>query len=396
MKKPLLGVAAALAQTVLVLGLLLWVRPLAAVNALIDRAFRVPGKASKLVPTRRNPDLHETSFGDNPLASFRHLAATWAKHPGAKRVVFAGNSQLQFVTLADDEPWTDQPEPTAVDWVAEQYAASGRPVVCYRLSAGALSYTEALWSLLYLVNHPEVKPDAFVLQANYQGFWNSGLRSGMLTLLDDPAFAAAAAHLAQPGSSLFAEAFEQAIQKHAAEQDRRTKGPGPAAAGTTLPAGHHLETRVREALDANFPLFRQRGEHKVDLLNTLYRGRIYLLGLRASSARSISGPRLDRSRASLEAIAAVCRANGVRMMIYDAPLNPRVSLFKTAADRSGYVDYLARFSRERQVPLFDLSAIVPERFWGRLLDGPEPLHLSRAGHKQLASVLFEKLGEQGF
>ena len=398
MKHPLAGAVAGLAQTAALLGLMLWARPMSGVNALIDRAFGVPRTASEHIPTRRNPDLHETSFGENPLASFRHLAGAWAKHPGAKRIVLTGNSQLQQVMLASDESLTGQPELTAVDWLAERYASAGpkRPkTVCYRLSAGALSYVEMHWMLLYLVDHAEVKPDVLVFQANYQGFWNAGLRDGMLSLLDDPAFAAAVQEMARPGSSLFAGTFQQAIEKHRLNQAQR-QTPGGGDSGGGQPAGQRLETKAREALTSVSPLFDHRGEHKEDFLNILYRGRVYLLGLRASSARSLSGPRLDRSRASVEAIAALCRERNIRMIAYDAPVNPRVSLFKTGADRAGYLEYLARFSKQSQVPLLDFSTIVPEGAWGRLLDGPDPLHLSRAGHRHLADALFAQLGERGF
>ena len=401
MKSPVVYAAAALIQTALLTGLLLWARPMSAINAAIDRVLRVPASASQHVPARRNPDLHELSFGENPIESFRHLAGAWTKHPGVRRIVLTGNSQLQQVTLAGDESLMAQPEATVVDWLSESYAAPlppRSPALCYRLSAGALSYTEMLWMLLYLANHDEVKPDVLVLQANYQGFWNAGLRDGMLSLLDDPAFAAAAAAMARPGSSPFAETFEQAIEKHRANRalQQQHRAGAAAQAPAWQPAGQILETRTRETLTAVFPLFNQRADHKEDFLNILYRGRVYLLGLRASSARSLSGPRLERSRASLEAIAALCGDRGIRMVVYDAPVNPRVSLFKTEADRAGYLSYLARFSKQSGVPLWDLSAAVPDGAWGRLLDGPDPLHLSRAGHRRLAEALFAKLGEQGF
>ena len=129
---------------------------------------------------------------------------------------------------------------------------------------------------------------------------------------------------------------------------------------------------MREALDANFPLFRQRGEHKVDLLNTLYRGRIYLLD--CQSACPISGPRFDRA-ARAWAI-AVCH-NGVRMMTATHRRPARVVSSKRRPTGAA-MSTISLGSPGTAVPPFDLSAIVLEISGGST--GPEPLHLSRAGH----------------
>ena len=384
--------AFAVFQTLALLGVLLWLRPVGAVNRAIDWLAGLSPEAAMTIPVRRQPDLHETSLGDAPKASFERLAARWHDVAPRRRVLFTGNSQMQMAVLAPNERLRPEPERTYFDWVAEGLA--GRGVSCYRLSAGALSYSEALWYLTYLTGRPETTPGIVILQTNYAGFANGGVREGIAALLDDEAFAARIEKLAADPAWALSEPAREALARHRRQREASGPATGASPAGETAAAGHRLETATRAWLDRAVPGLAIRDLHKVDVYSLLFRARVHVARIRSGGARSIAPARLAASRAALEAIAALCRERGIRLIIFRAPVNPSVTLFKTESDRTGYEEFLAGLCKRYGGTLLDFEASVPAAEWGNGVDGPDPLHLGRAGHKRLAELLIERIAPQ--
>jgi hypothetical protein len=117
----------------------------------------------------------------------------------------------------------------------------------------------------------------------------------------------------------------------------------------------------------------------------LYRARIYFLRIKPSTARSIMGPQLTRSQAAVEAIAESCRNAGVRLAIFTAPVNPAVSLYRSPDDKSRFQSFVRATAERYRVPVADLEASVAAQFWGRQLNGPDPLHMGRAAQAVVAA-----------
>src|SRR5206468_10178899 len=162
-----------------------------------------------------------------------------------------------------------------------------------RLSAPNLGYTEALWYLMYLVTHPCVTPTDLVLQLNFETFRKTGIRDRLLDLLDDPAFAAAAEREAASAAT-YGPMLQQAINRYRTQKITTTgqkaeAGAATAATGVSLSegAGAALETTMRRTLD-RAPAFRARSRIKGEFVNSLYLGRVYFLGIKTSTKRSVS------------------------------------------------------------------------------------------------------------
>jgi len=350
--------------------------PFDAANGALDRAFGGLPAWTQVRNMYRNPETQEASAGEKPLASFHRLAGYWA-HGG--RVLFIGNSQMQMVSLARGEAPPTGPEKTWVDLVTDELAKSGSDLKAYRLSAGGMTYAEALWDILYLTAHPELKPQAIFLQMNYQFLWSNGIRDGMLELLDDPAFRDAAAREAARGDG-YSGLFRERLQAGAARG--ATAGAAPSTEANA-PA-ERLESEVRQGL-SGWIGFRERGRQRDDFLNLLYRARIYFLHLKPSTARSISEVRLRESQTAVERIAEICREENIRFVLLRVPANPLISLYRTPEDHDRYMRYLADMASRFATPVYDFEDLVPAQEWGLAYNGPDPLHMGRAGHRLLAS-----------
>jgi hypothetical protein len=331
-----------------------------------------------------NPATAETSRSDHALASLRTIEPGWCAATEHTRFMLMGNSQTLAIVLAPGEAPVVEAEETYPDYLLDSFHKTGASVRGYRLSAPNLGYTEALWYLTYLIAHPCVTPTDLILQLNFETFRKTGIRDRMLELLDDPAFAAAAEREAA-SSADYGPMFQQAITRYRTRlATTGEKGKETAAEGT----GPVLETTVRRVLDRS-PAFRERPRIKSDLVNTLYLARVYFLGIKTSTKRSVSAATLSLNVSAVDRIGELCRAHGIRLSVFNAPQNPRVPLYQTDADREEYHRVIAEIARQYAWKSYDFENSIPTSMWGVWLDGPDPIHFGRAGHKRFAQVLLD-------
>jgi hypothetical protein len=287
------------------------------------------------------------------------------------------------------------PEKTYVDLVGDDLRRTDPSELLYRLSSSDMSYPEVLWELSYMLDDPDLRPKTVVLQMNYQAFWTGGIRDSMLPMLSRPSFRARMEEFTTSGRP-DAAAYTDALQRY--DQLEATSRTNSAAVDSGLASvfspqntpGYGVETRVREWLDKVSPQ-EHRAALRESFENVLYRDRLYLLRLKPSTARSIAGSRLLAARSAVDAIAGLCAANDVRLLLFHAPVNPVVSLYRTPTDRESYHDFVAGVAASYHLPLFDFENSIGAEYWGHLLNGPEPLHMGRAGHQQMAKQVIELL-----
>ncbi|HTS61384.1 MAG TPA: hypothetical protein VMH28_05140 [Candidatus Acidoferrales bacterium] len=374
MKAPLIAVAVPV-NTLLLTSALLWIDPFARTNSLLDAAFGAAPKWTQVANLFRSPLTQDIHHGEHPVTSFQGVADHWRARPGW-RVVLIGNSQMFSLSLAPGEVRQSAPEYTYPDLVTERLQPEG--ILTYRLAAPGLSYSEALCEVDYLLIHPELRPALIVLQVNYQAFWNSGIRESLVELFGDRDFRRQAQQRAQSGKP-YADDFASALAKCEQKYSRSGSQKPPPQNGF----GSLLENFTRRELSA-VDVYRRHHEAKDSFEEMLYRARTYFLRIKPSGARSILGPQLTRSQAALEAIAASCRAAGVRLAIFMAPVNPAVSLYRSAEDRLRYQGFVRTIAERYGLPMLDLESSVADKLWGRQLDGPDPLHMGRTAHAVVA------------
>jgi hypothetical protein len=377
--KAFLTAAGVLLNTLMLTCALLWVDPFDRISSVLDRAFGAAPKWTQVTNLVRDPLTQDIYHGEHPMTTFARVADYWRTQPGKKRVVLIGNSQMFSVSLAPGELPQPATERTYPDLIRPLLPSDD--VLLYRLAAPGLSYSEALAEIDYLLCHPDLRPSLVVLQVNYQTFWNSGIRDSFFELLNDPGFHEHARQLAHSDSP-YADDFATALTKY----EERDKGPASKKPVQPNGFGSRLEDLTRQELSAA-SLFRRRPDTKDSFDELLYRARIYFLRIKPSTARSIMGPQLTRSQAALEAIAEACRASGVRLAIFTAPVNPAVSLYRSTEDKSRFQGFVHTVAERYRLPVVDLESSVSDRLWGRQLDGPDPLHMGRTAHTLVAGKM---------
>jgi hypothetical protein len=384
-----LSAAGMLLATFVVLAGLLAIRPFQRGSGVLDRIFGGAPAWTQVRLLHRDPILEDASHGEDLHLSLSTLAGAWEARRPSRRVYFMGNSQMQDVSLAAGEEPPSVPEKTYFYQVADHYQReAGDRVALYRLSFPAISYAEVLWALRYVTEVPALKPDLVLVQINYQAFRQAGIRDGVLSMLSLPGFRAsveAAAAGSEPHAEVFADALKRYGEREARSAAERGRAPGSSwlASVAALEPGSAAETWARGWLGSASG-FATRAAQKDEFLEMLYRLRLYVLQVKPTTVRPIGGARLVQNQSALDAIAELCAQRGVRLVLFHAPLNPLVELHATPEDRRSYEEMVRSFAARHDLTIFDFEREVPAERWGRLLNGPDPMHMSRAGHQMLA------------
>jgi hypothetical protein len=339
-----------------------------------------------------DPSTQEVSDGQHPLESLRKLEPSWCRVSKETRYILTGNSQTFSVLLAPSEAPPTEADRTYPDLLLDRLNAAGAGVHGYRLSAPNISYMEVLWYLNYLLVHPCLSPGEFVIQLNFETFRKTGVREGMLELLEDPDFAFAMEQEARSNAP-YANTFQQAIDQYesriAKQKGSQTSSVSKTGITEARGAGSALETKTRTALD-QLSLFRSRGQLKAELLDFLYLARVNLLGITPTTKRSLGGGPLTTNLSSLDRIGELCRRNGIRLVFFNAPQNPNAPLYRTSADREQYQQIISGLARKLAEGYFDFENSIPGPLWGVWIDGPDPIHFGRAAHRRLANLMFKQ------
>jgi lysophospholipase L1-like esterase len=186
----------------------------------------------------------------------------------------------------------------------------------------------------------------------------------------------------------YADTFAAGLESY---RKRREKAEGT----VSMTPGDRIESALRRQLN-KLSWFAGRHRQKAQLMELLYRCRLYLLRIRGTTARSIIGPRLLRSQSAIEEIARLCQQHHIRLVLVFSPMNPAVNLFRTAEDRQNYRTFFEDLARRKGFRLIDLENSIGAAYWGMYFNTPDPLHLSREGHRQMARLLEPALAEELF
>ncbi len=333
-------------------------------------------ETTRMQPTHLSGDSWDLSHGEDLRGTLTGLPPLV---DGERRILVFGNSQQYSCSLPrGGVPKAGHEAAVASDLVVERLNewGQGRYAV-FNNSAPNQNFAEALWLAVYWFQVAPKPPDVLVIQSSFDTFRKTGIRAGYQTMLDEPAFARTLAaytgsHPATPWAATFAAARR--------ELDLRR-------AELAADARWSLEGTLRAGLSA-VPLFARREEYRSAMLNDLYYARVMLLRIRPTTRRHIAGAPYAENWAALEELVSLARARGTKVLVYNAPVNPQVSMFFDGEYRD-YLSKLRLLATTRCQAFADLSDAVPAEQWGYWIDGPDPIHVDEAGHRTIAARLFD-------
>jgi hypothetical protein len=215
---------------------------------------------------------------------------------------------------------------------------------------------------------------------------NTGIRSGMLELLSDAGFRSRVEEIVRNQGP---DSFSKALRDYT---------PAGKAKDVLAPAndtlGYRVETAFRGRLD-RIPAFGNRGAVYETFLDLLNRSRTYILHVGSVSKRSLKGSRIDNSRAALARLIQVSQGYGIPVILFQAPTNPDVPLYATTEDDRDYHGFVNSIATQYGLKIFDFEHTIPGPNWGKVMNLPDPLHLSRTGHQIMAREMIARLDQSG-
>jgi hypothetical protein len=348
--------------------------------AMVTDRFTGGGETVRMQPTRLDPNECDVLHGEALLQTLSGLQAP--AYP-RRRVLFIGNSQQYTASLPRGATPDMNRQADIAAGLLGQWLEQRRPggFAVYTAAAPNQNFAEALWQGIYWFKVQPRPPEVLVLQASFDTFRKTGIRSGFLTLLDDSSFKQALAEFAaHHPSRAWAGEFAQARKKH----DETTSTDDLAA--DTPP----VEAKLRKALEA-VPLFSQRADRRSHFLTMLYMARVHALGISPTTKRHITGEPLEVNFHALEDLIDMAVESGTTVLVYNAPVNPQISMF-FEEEYAEYLHRLEALASNRGARLADLGDAVETAHWGYWIDGPDPIHFDEAGHAQLASRLADSFG----
>lgn len=369
-------VAGLVVATALVVAVLGRVSPL---DNLRD-ALTGGGATVRMQPVRMEARTTDVKTGDALLETLSSIPATPA---GKTQILVIGNSQQYTSSLPRGAALVPGHEVVmASQQLAERLSRrSAEGFTVYTSAAPNQNFAEALWQSVYWFKLRAPPPQVLLLQASFDTFRKAGVRPGFQTLLDEPRFVEELDRMMSMDPRAYHDEFAAARRDF---RERRSEGAaGPRQEVT-------LEDRLRSGLE-RLPLFRRREEVRSAFLGAVYLLRVRALGISPTTKRHITGQPLTQNLEALADMVRLARGSGASVLLYNAPINPAVSMFYED-EYERYLEALRAIAAAEGAEFADLSSAVPSEYWGYWVDGPDPIHFDERGHGVLAERLDEVFG----
>jgi hypothetical protein len=135
------------------------------------------------------------------------------------------------------------------------------------------------------------------------------------------------------------------------------------------------------------PIVKSRSDLNAYVQDRLYTFRNYVLGISNTTKRPIIKSRYDVNREFLGLLADVAEAHGVRLVMYNIPLNPQAETPYVPEQYEEFKQWLTKFAHDRRIPFANLESSVPIEQWGLRNGSPDFKHFDEAGHRTTATAI---------
>jgi hypothetical protein len=257
-----------------------------------------------------------------------------------KKILWIGNSQLHSINQMQDD------DLLSIEIVSKNEAASASIVA---ISFPNLNYGEAAEIFSLFVE--EIEIDILILGIVFDDFREFGIRPDIFKQLG--------------------------ANKH--EADSKTVG---------IFDLELLESYLSTRLEAISTLWKDRDELRKFIIFNIYKTRNWLFNISAQTERPLIPSFYQSALESLTSIAMKSQERGIDFLLYLAPLRSDIAPPYERDEYNQFQTDILELSAQLQIPLKDLSSIVPVNCWGTTgyigEDEIDFMHFSGCGHQVLA------------
>jgi hypothetical protein len=327
--------------------------------------------------------LRSGSFGDAPALAARLRAL---RSEGREVALWLGASQLHAIN-------TPAPGDRLAVAVADEAARTrGGRMAYLQLTAPNANIQEHL-ALAVKLREQGVRPDWLIIAMTYDDLDEPDLRDGFTGL--DPEAVAALASSCGPGMARLAAT---ARAKAAAQPGAAPTTTAPVKRDAEGTAQERLEGALVSRLERAWPAYARRGLVRAGL-ETSWKIPLTRLAFRIGGrpGNAIDPAFEAKNMEALDALLALARQDGMRVLIYKAPHKPGEQPF--LHPRAEYDAFHARLRErcEREgLAWLDLETLVPADVWGLTNEGlPDVFHFQGSGHTLLGGAIDAWFAAQG-
>lgn len=310
-----------------------------------------------------------------------HYCIDGAKSRGSKDIIlWVGNSQLHAINQ-----WSEN-EVNSTSLLFEMLKKdSGKQTLdLITFSEPNANLQEHYVLIQYLINRLPIK--AIVLPLVYDDTREDGLRNDIATFTYEKDVESAISKN-EVGKSIIR-------QRDSFLQDSSTSEIRDTAQAT-------VENFITDWLVNNSALWKARPELRGWIFSELYLFRNLIFGIKPDSKRRAIPGRYQRNLAALNEILFLTEQNGVKTILYIAPIRSDVEI---PYDQDEYAKFkldALNLARAHSVRLSNLEGLIPPNLWGEkdstVLKGSggelDFMHFQGAGHQVLASEIKKLLDE---
>ena len=359
----------AIAVIILLVAVNFWVRSYGDWSVAGSQKEAQRKATQQVVPTTESTPRYDFSDGED-------LERYWPFIPDARRgrlVIVSGMSQMNSI---DDPAPGDQ---LICEWLDDSLSAKGTRA--WGLAASNLCNEEAVFQLISLVSEPATRPSIFIYPLCFDKMRDVDLRPGYERFLRArPAVQQAYAAAAQRYRERYPAAAAKMLQtlEHVQQSSRQ--------------ADQSFEGRLRRNTEQFLPLVASRKELNIHAQLKLFALRNLVLNIKSTQKRPMILARFEMNFQFLRLLADLARENGVQVIYYVVPMNPRGDSPYVASEYVAFKERSEKFCREENIPFANLEKVVPAGDWGVHQDGPDFKHFRGPGHQKTAAAILEYFG----
>ncbi|QXP94880.1 hypothetical protein [Methylococcus capsulatus] len=304
------------------------------------------------------------------------LAGVEARH-AVHSVLWLGNSQVHAVNQLRAG------ETNATPLLFDQLKNHGLDLITFSQPNANLQEHYVLFEYL----RQRLPLRFLILPVVFDDTREDGLRKGVADFLGDPPTALALSRT-EIGQKIL----------------RAARTVPPSAESDTAGISHTLQERVEKSINAwlgaHSSLWASRPEMRGRVMLNLYLLRNALLGIRPTSKRKLIKGRYLDNLAALEAILTAAASQGIRVVMYVAPLRNDVDTPYVDSEYRHFKAEVQVLAQRHDASFANLENLVPAELWGSKAGtsvgrGQEMdfMHFQAGGHKLLAARLAELVSD---